>query len=113
MISGNETEKILEEFHNYDYLVEFIIFNKQNNFDYLNKKYNKIKLITNKFNIIRKYLKSKKFSKEDLSMDNHLFMTPVITNNEYKKILFLIHRILAYFFKYKYHKYYFSEDDLY
>ena len=39
----------------------------------------KIKLITNKFSKIRKYLKSKKFSKEDLNMDNLLFITPLIT----------------------------------
>ena len=110
MISGNETEKILEEFHKYDYLVEFIIFNRQDNFDYLNNKYNKIKLITNEFNSIRKHLKSKKFSKEDLSMDNHLFITPVITYYDYKKALFPIHRILAYFFKYNYREYYFPKD---
>ena len=74
MISGNKTEKILEEFHKYD------------------------------------YLKSKKFSKEDLSMDNHLFITPVITYYDYKKALFPIHRILAYFLKYKYGVYYFPKD---
>ena len=113
MTSGKESEKVLEEFNKLDFLIEFIIFYKKGDYDFLKKKYDKIKLITDNFSKVRKYLKEKKFSEEDLSMDNHLFMTPVITNNEYKKILFLIHRILAYFFKYKYHKYYISEDDLY
>ena len=53
IISGNEIEKILEEFHKYDFLVEFIIFNKQNEYDNLIGKYNKIKLIINKFGQIR------------------------------------------------------------
>ena len=57
IISGNEIEKILEEFHKYDFLVEFIIFNKQNNDINLTEKYNRIKLITNKFGQIRNYLK--------------------------------------------------------
>ena len=65
----------------------------------MNNKYNKLKLITNKFNEITKYFKLKKFSKEDLSMDNHLSITPLITYYDYKKALFPIHRILAYFFK--------------
>ena len=63
-------------------------------------KYNKIKLITKKFNEIAKFLQSKKFSKKDLIMDNHLPVTPLITYYDYKKCLFPIHRILAYFFKY-------------
>ena len=101
IISGNEIEKILEEFHKYDFLVEFIIFNKQNEYDNLIGKYNRIKLITNKFSEIRNYLKSKKFPEEDLNMDNHLPLTPLITYYDYKKALFPIHRILAYFFKYE------------
>ena len=101
IISGNEIEKILEEFHKYYFLVEFIIFNKQNEYDNLIGKYNKIKLITNKFSEIRNYLKSKKFPEEDLNMDNHLPLTPLITYYDYKKALFPIHRILAYFFKFE------------
>ena len=108
IISGNEIEKILEEFHKYDFLVEFIIFNKQNDDINLTEKYNRIKLITNKFGEIRNYLKSKKFSEEDLNMDNHLPLTPLITYYDYKKALFPIHRILAYFFKFNY--YHFSND---
>ena len=108
IISGNEIEKILEEFHKYDFLVEFIIFNKQNEYDNLTGKYNRIKLITNKFGQIRNYLKSKKFPEEDLNMDNHLPLTPLITYYDYKKALFPIHRILAYFFKFNY--YHFSND---
>ena len=100
IISGTDIEKILVEFHKYDFLIEFIIF-KRNNNNYMNNKYNKIKLITSKFNKIRKYLKTKKFSKEDLDMDNLSFMTPLITYYEYKKSIFPIHRILAYFFKYQ------------
>ena len=100
IISGTDIEKILVEFHKYDFLIEFIIFIRNNN-NYMNNKYNKIKLITSKFNKIRKYLKTKKFSKEDLDMDNLSFMTPLITYYEYKKAIFPIHRILAYFFKYQ------------
>ena len=72
MTSGSESEKVLEEFSNFDFLIEFIIFYKENDYNYLKKKYNKIKLITNKFDKIRKFLKSKKFSEDDLNMDNHL-----------------------------------------
>ena len=110
MISGNEIEKILEEFHKYDFLIEFIIFKKKDDYDYLNNKYNKIKIITNEFSKIRKYLQSKKFSKEDLNMDNHLPMTPLITYYDYKKAIFPIHRILAYFFKHTRKHYYFSKE---
>ena len=99
MISGNEVEKILEEFHKYDFLIEFIIFNGINKYAYMNNTYNKLKLITNKFSKLTKYFKLQKFSKEDLSMDNHLSMTPLITYYDYKKALFPIHRILANFFK--------------
>ena len=101
MISGNEDEKVLEEFHEYDFLVEFIIFKATNKDDYIKRKYNKLKLITNKFSKIKKYFKLKKFSKEDLSMDNHLSLTPLITYYDYKKGLFPIHRILAFFFKFE------------
>ena len=41
-------------------------------------------------------------------MDNHLPLTPLITYYDYKKALFPIHRILAYFFKFDY--YHFSND---
>ena len=99
MISGNDFEKILEEFHKYDFLIEFIIFNEINKYDYMINKYNKLKLITNEFSKITKYFKLQKFSKEDLSMDNHLSMTPLITYYDYKKALFPIHRILAFFLK--------------
>ena len=101
MISGNEVEKVLEEFHEYDFLVEFIIFKATNKDDYIKRKYNKLKLITNKFIKIKNYFKLKKFSKEDLSMDNHLSLTPLITYYDYKKGLFPIHRILAFFFKFE------------
>ena len=110
LISGDDIEKILEEFHKYDFLIEFIIFNEKNKYDYLNDKYKKIKLISNEFSKIRNYLKSKKFSSEDLNMDNHLPLTLLITYYEYKKALFPIYRILAYFFKfdsYKFSKNYF------
>ena len=107
MISGNEIEKVMQEFHKYDFLIKFIIFNNENEYKYINDKYNKIRLVTNEFSKIRKYLKSKKFSKEDLNMDNHLSMTPLITYFDYKKALYPIHRLLAYFFKYE--KYEFSQ----
>jgi len=100
MTSGSEAEKVLEEFNKYDFLIEFIIFYFKGKYDYLKDKYNKIKLITKKFNEIAKFLQSKKFSKKDLIMDNHLPVTPLITYYDYKKCLFPIHRILAYFFKY-------------
>ena len=101
MTSGSESEKVLEEFSNFDFLIEFIIFYKENDYNYLKKKYNKIKLITNKFDKIRKFLKSKKFSEDDLNMDNHLSITPLITYYDYKSCLFPIHKILAYFFQYE------------
>ena len=103
IVSGTDVDKILVEFHKYDFLIEFIMYigNGNNNYAYEKNKYNKIKLITSKFSKIRKYLKSKKFSKEDLNMDNLLFITPLITYYDYKKAIFPIHKILAYFFKYE------------
>ena len=58
IISGTDIEKILVEFHKYDFLIEFIMYigNGNNNYAYEKNKYNKIKLITSKFNKIRKYL---------------------------------------------------------
>ena len=105
MTSGSESEKVLEEFSNFEFLIEFIIFSNKNEYDYLKNKYNKIKLITNKFGKIRKFLKSKKFSEDDLNMDNHLSVTPLITYYDYKRCLFPIHKILAYFFQYRINEY--------
>ena len=101
MTSGKESEKVLEEFNKLDFLIEFIIFYKKGDYDFLKKKYDKIKLITDNFSKVRKFLKEKKFSEEDLTMDNHLSVTPLITYYDYKKCLFPIHRILAYFFKFE------------
>ena len=100
MTSGSESEKVLEEFNKFDFLIEFIIFSKNNDYDYLKNKYNKIKLIANKFGKITDFLKTKKFSKDDLNMDNHLYITPLITYYDYKRCLFPIHKILAYFFEF-------------
>jgi len=105
MTSGNETEKILEEFNKFDFLIEFIIFSNENDYEHLKNKYNKIKLITNNFGEIKDFLKSHKFSKEDLNKDNHLYTTPLITYYDYKKCLFPIHRILAYFFQFNIHNF--------
>ena len=116
MTSGSEAEKVLEEFNKYDFLIEFIIFYFKIEYNYLKDKYNKIKLITKKFNEIRQFLQSKKFSEDDLNMDNHLPVTPLITYYDYKKCLFPIHRILAYFFKYDiigYSRQYFFEAKKY
>ena len=99
--SGNEIETIIKEINDNDFILDILIFNyNKENYDYLKNK-NKIKLITNNFYEIREYLKSKNFSKEDLSMDNHLLITPLITYYDYKKCLFPIHRILADFFEKK------------
>ena len=99
MISGTEAEKILKEFHDYEFLNDIIIFCfEKNKYSNLKKTYKKIKLTTNNFVEVRNFLKSKKHSKDDLNMDNHLFSTPMITYFDYKKEIFPIHRILAYFF---------------
>ena len=100
MSSGSESEKVLEELNKFDFLIEFIIFSKNKDYDYLKNKYNKVKLIANKFGKITDFLKTKKFSKDDLSMDNHLYITPLITYYDYKRCLFPIHKILAYFFEF-------------
>jgi hypothetical protein len=111
MTSGSESQKVLEEFSKFDFLIEFIIFSIKDEYDYLKNKNTKIKLITNRFGKIRNYLKSKKFSKDDLNMDNHLSITPLITYYDYKRCLFPIHKILAYFFQYGIYKY--SSDYFY
>ena len=98
MISGSESEK-LKEFHYYEFLNDIIVFcHGKNKYLYLQKTYKKIRLITNDFREIIYFLKSKRQSKEDLNMDNHLLITPLITYFDYKKVIFPIHRILAYFF---------------
>jgi hypothetical protein len=56
-------------------------------------------LVSNDFYDIINFLKSINFSKDDLNIDNHLPLTPLITYYCYKKGLFSIHRILANFFQ--------------
>ena len=56
-------------------------------------------MVANDFYDIINFLKSINFSKDDLNIDNHLPLTPLITYYCYKKGLFSIHRILAYFFQ--------------
>ena len=99
IISGNESEKLLKEFHNYDFINDIIIFCfEKNNYLDLQKPYNKIRLISNNFKEIRDYLKNIKHAKDDLNMDNHQIVSPMITYFDYKKIIFPIHRALSSFF---------------
>ena len=99
LMSEDESEKIIKEFNDLDFIMEFIIFyENKNNFLEIKEKYEKIKLITDDFTKIKEYLKTKNNSKEDLDMDNHLALTPLITYYDYKKCLYPIHKILAYFF---------------
>ena len=59
MMSENESELILKEFNDFDFLQEFIIFyQNEKDFNYLKEKYNKIKLVTNEFEKITEYLKN-------------------------------------------------------
>ena len=109
MTSGNESENILKEFHDIAFINDIVIFCfEKDNYSHLKKSYKKIKLIENEFPKIVEFFKSQKFSKEDINMDNHLLLTPLITYYEYKKIIFPIHRILSYFFNYEY-RFSFSE----
>ena len=106
MISGLESQRILKEFHNIDLLNQIIIFcHEINKYLFLKKEYNKIKLISNDFEEIVKTLRTIKFPKEDLNMDNHLLITPLITYFDYKKVLYPIHRVLAYFFDKKFYNF--------
>jgi len=99
MISGSESIDILNEFHDFSFITDIIIFCFEiNKYIHLKEKYTKIKLISNNIYEIRKFLLTKRFSKRDLNMDNHLFTTPLITYFDYKKGLFPVHRILSYFF---------------
>ena len=45
MTSGSESQKVLEEFNKFDFLIEFIIFSIKDEYDYLKNKYNKIDLV--------------------------------------------------------------------
>jgi len=58
---------------------------------------------------VRKFLLTKIFSERDLSRDNHLLITPLVTYYDYKKGLFSIHRILSFFFDGKFRT--FSSDN--
>ena len=99
MISGNESEKILNEYHHCDFLNDIILFCfEKNKYEELKNKYNKIRLVSNDFVEVVHFLKSQKHSKEDLNMDNHLFTTPLITYFDYKKLIFPIHRVISHFF---------------
>jgi len=99
MMSESESEQILKEFNDFNYILEFIIFYQTNkDYNYLKEKYKKIKLVTNEFSKITEYLKTKHYSEEDLDMDNHLAQTPLITYYDYKNSFYPIHKVLAYFF---------------
>ena len=99
MMSESESEQILKEFNDFNYILEFIIFYQTNkDYNYLKEKYKKIKLVTNEFSKITEYLKTKHYSEEDLDMDNHLAQTPLITYFDYKNSFYPIHKVLAYFF---------------
>ena len=99
MTSGNEAEIILKEFNNNDYINDFIIFcHDKRKYTYLKSHYKKLKLFASYFPDILNFLKDIKHSKEDLKMDNHLLLTPLITYFEYKKGIFPIHRVMAHFF---------------
>ena len=99
LISGTEPEKLLKDFHNYDFIDNIIIFCfEKNNYLDLQKVYNKIRLISNNFKFIRNFLKHINYAKDDLNMDNHQMASPMITYFDYKKIIFPIHRVLASFF---------------
>ena len=99
MMSESESEQILKEFNDFNYILEFIIFYQTNkDYNYLKEKYKKIKLVSNEFSKITEYLKTKHYSEEDLDMDNHLALTPLITYYDYKNSFYPIHKVLAYFF---------------
>lgn len=99
MTSGSESVEVLNEFHNICFITDIIIFCYEvEKYLYLKEKYTKINLITNNFSEVIIFLKTKRFSDRDLSMDNHLLATPLITFYDYNKALFPIHRILAFFF---------------
>ena len=99
MTSGSESLNILNEFHNISFITDIIIFcYEKEKYFYLKEKYTKIKLITKNFTELRKFLLTKRFSDRDLSMDNHLLLTPLINYYDYKKGFFPIHRILSFFF---------------
>ena len=101
MMPESESEQILKEFNDLDFIIEFIIFYQNEKvINFLKEKYNKITLVTNEFTKITEYLKTKHFSEEDLDMDNQLAQTPLITYYDYKKCLYPIHKILAYFFNF-------------
>jgi hypothetical protein len=99
MTSGEKADEIYKEFNNNDCINCFLIFCfEKNRYIYLKSKYKKLELITDDFSDVIKFLRNKKHSKEDLNMDNHLLTTPLITYYEYKKGIFPIHRVIAYFF---------------
>ena len=102
--SGSESKQILEEFHKFHFLTDIIIFcfNKNKYLNLLNNQYKKLKLITDDFKELIKFIESIKFSEIDLNLNYHLPLTPLITYYVYKKNLFPVHRILAYFFEEKF-----------
>ena len=64
LISGKKSEKILKQFHNIDFIDHIIIFCMNiKKYTHLKEKYKKIKIITNKFEEIIKFLKTIKLSK--------------------------------------------------
>ena len=69
-----------------EFIDDVIIFCiKIESYHQLKKSYNKIKVVTDEFDKVVKFLKTKHFPKNDLDMDNHLLLTPLLTYYDYKK----------------------------
>lgn len=99
IVSGSNSVNVLNSCYNYKFIDDILIFcNNINNYNYL-RKYNKIKLVTNSFETIMRYLKSKSYTSKELDMSNQIPTTPLITFFEYKNCYFAIHRMLSKFFK--------------
>ena len=98
IISGSDSNKILNYCYNFKFIDEIIIFCFiQNKYDYLLSN-SKIKLVTTSFNDVILYLKNKSYSDKELDMSNQIPVTPLITFYEYEKCYFAIHRMIAKFF---------------
>lgn len=112
IISGSNSINVLKLCYNYKFIDEVLIFcNNINNYSYL-KSYDKIKIVTNSFYVIARYLKSKSYTSKELDMSNQIPTTPLITFYEYKNCYFAIHRMITKFFNENWAEPYITVDDI-
>ncbi len=98
--SGSNGKDVIPLCKQYSFIKEAIIFcfNYNYNKHYIDEYPGYVKKVFTSISSVYDYLKTFKFSLDDIKMNRQIQQTPVITASEYDKCYFLIHRAYAYFF---------------